>query len=153
MANLMTTYTQSTLKNMPTTLDPNKFALPGCTFMGWSTDKENAVYVDGDTVAFDGDTTLYAVWARAQCTITFDANGGTGSTTADREYGSPLNLPETSRDGYTLVGWFTQVVDGKQVSSSTIVTGDATYYAVWETNNYDTIRVHFDAQGGTVELQ
>lgn len=53
----------------------------GYDFMGWCTSQSAAFvnYVAGDTITLTSNTTLYAVW-RKLCTITYDANGGTGTT-------------------------------------------------------------------------
>jgi len=50
-----------------------------------------------------------------------------------------------SRTGYTFLGWFTAASSGAQISESTTVTADVTYYAQWQINQY---AVAFDANGG-----
>ena len=56
-----------------------------------------------------GTVTLYAQWAVNKYKVTFDANGGeTVSETKTLGYGSKYgNLPTTTREGYTFLGWFT----------------------------------------------
>jgi len=70
-------------------------------------------------------------------TIKFDANGGEGNTSISQKYGKSIgSLPETTREGYTFVGWFTQKEGGNYVTSDTVIIGDVTYYAQWTPNKY-----------------
>jgi uncharacterized repeat protein (TIGR02543 family) len=65
--------------------------------------------------------------------VKFNANGGSVST-ASRSVASGKaigSLPQPTRSGYTFVGWFTAATGGNEISSSTIVTGNVTYYAHW----------------------
>ena len=66
-------------------------------------------------------------------TVTFNANGGTVSE-AKRTVASGSavgTLPTPSYSGYTFNGWFTAASGGTQVSASTKVNGNVTYYAHW----------------------
>ena len=85
-------------------------------------------------------------------TVTFDANGGTCSTTTKKVvYGSTYGtLPTPKRTGYTFTGWYTKKADGNKVTSSTKVTTakNHTLYAHWTANVYT---VTFDPNGGTVD--
>ena len=65
------------------------------------------------------------------CSVTFDANGGSTSLNAvDVVVGEKLNaLPEASRDGYVLEGWYT--ADGTKVTEDMEITGNTTLYAKW----------------------
>ena len=40
-------------------------------------------------------------------------------------------MPTPTRSGYTLAGWFTAVSGGTQISSSTVINSNVTYYAHW----------------------
>lgn len=63
------------------------------------------------------------------------------------EYGEAIgNLPSPSRAGYSLDGWFTSAASGTRIAGSTKVTGNVTYYAHWNPNQYT---VKFDANGGS----
>ena len=67
------------------------------------------------------------------CTVVFSANGGTCSTST-KQYvnGSVLStLPTAARVGYEFLGWFTAAVGGTQVTATTVVTEDVTFYAHW----------------------
>lgn len=50
------------------------------------------------------------------------------------QIGSPVGspLPKAKLDGYSFLGWFTAKSGGEQVTPSTIVTKDVTYYAHWK---------------------
>ena len=66
-------------------------------------------------------------------TVTFNANGGTVSPATRTVTGGAAvgALPTPTRSGYTFDGWFTAASGGSQVSASTTVTANATYYAHW----------------------
>ena len=67
--------------------------------------------------------------------VTFDANGGSGAMTVTKTHGVALGtLPTPTRDGYAFDGWFTAANGGTQVSASTVVTADVTYFAHWTEN-------------------
>ena len=66
------------------------------------------------------------------CTVTFDANGGVGGTTVSVTQRNALEtLPTPTCEGYEFKGWFTALSGGTQVTASTIVMADVTYYAHW----------------------
>ena len=57
------------------------------------------------------------------------------NTVTTKTYGSTYGtLPTPTRSGYTFKGWFTAEEGGSQVSSSTQITGNTTWYARWEKN-------------------
>ena len=67
-------------------------------------------------------------------TIGLDACGGVSSTvvlTTNLD-GKLTTLPESpTMDGYTFNGWYTEMVGGSKVSTSTVFAGDTTIYAHW----------------------
>ena len=66
------------------------------------------------------------------CTVTFDANGGVGGTTVSVFQRNALGtLPTPTFEGREFQGWFTAVSGGTQVTDSTIIMADVTYYAHW----------------------
>ncbi len=135
-----------------TTLPTCTFTRSGYTFAGWSTSQYSTTvtYADGDPITPPaGTTNLYAVWTQVG-TVTYNANGGTGTINPETvPVGTQINLPSS---GYTktncnFLGWATS-------SSATTpdygpgdpytVTGNQTLYAVWE-NIYT---ISFNANGG-----
>lgn len=82
-------------------------------------------------------------------TVTFDANGGSVSTTSKivtngETYGS---LPTPTRSSYSFDGWYTSASGGTRVTDSTTVdlTGNQTLYAHWLL----MYTVSYNANGGT----
>ena len=79
--------------------------------------------------------------------------------TVTRAKGATLGtLPTISNTTYTLKGWYTSATGGTKVSSSTVVNGNATYYAQWDpivasttigstTTKYSTVQAAVDAAG------
>lgn len=117
-----------------------------------------------DTVAATGGTKLttttkvtsnktwYARWTATykNYTVTWNGNGGTPSKSSSSfHYNDALGtLPTATRTGYTFKGWSTSANGSVNVSTTTKVTGNVTYYAVWQINSY-TLTVTAGA-GGTV---
>ena len=111
----------------------------GYTFAGWWTAIGGGMPITAETIVTN-DMALFAHWKINTYTITFieyTANGFSSSTVRTRTYGSTLgSLPTPTREGYAFDGWWTAASGGTQVSASTTVTGDVTYYAHW-TKNHD----------------
>ena len=87
--------------------------------------------------------------------VTFNPNGGTVSETSRAiENGNAIgNLPVPTRAGYNFLGWFTDPDVGTQITASTIVTQDITYYAHWQASataeingtTYNTLKAAINA--------
>lgn len=94
--------------------------------------------------------TWYARWTPTykNYTVTWDGNGGTPSKSSSSfHYNDALGtLPTATRTGYTFKGWSTSKTDTVNVNTTTKVTANVTYYAVWTINSYTWT---FDANGGT----
>ena len=126
---------------------------PGYEFKGWYTDAnfDNLFSTDGvDAMMPSEDITLYAKWSALSYNVIFDANGGVNNTSSilalsDVEIG---DLPVPTRQYYIFDGWFTDSVDGTQVTANTKFarTEDITLYAHWTLNSFI---VTFNANGGT----
>jgi len=115
--------------------------LSGYAFVGWFTERSAGVQVLAATkVTATADHTLFARWkkASANCTVTFAANGGKVSP-ATRTVASGAavgTLPVPTLTGYEYVGWFTAKSGGTQITSTTKVTANVTYYAHWKAKTY-----------------
>ena len=127
------------------TVPGSAFTAPaGKVFDSWNTaaDGTGTKYMPQDAPAIHENMTLFAQWVGApatKCTVTFDANGGTGAMdvlTAD--LGTTVTLPASTftRDGYVFAGWNTaadgtgtSIVNGGQLTLGS----DATLYAQWKT--------------------
>lgn len=94
--------------------------------------------------------TWYARWTSTykNYTVTWNGNGGTPSKSSSSfHYNDALGtLPTATRTGYTFKGWSTSKTGTVNISTTTKVTANVTYYAVWTINSYTWT---FDANGGT----
>lgn len=122
------------------------------TFAGWYTAATGGTQVTANTTMGAGNTTIYAHWTATtrSYTVTWNGNGGTPSQSSSSfHYNDVLGtLPTATRTGYTFKGWSTSVNGSVNVSTTTKVTGNVTYYAVWQINSY-TLTV-IAGTGGTV---
>lgn len=98
--------------------------------------------------------TLTAYFTLKSYTVTWNANGGTVSpASTTKTHGSTLGtLPtptraSTAEYSYTFAGWFTATTGGTQITASTIVTKDITYYAHW-TATKRSYTATFNGNGG-----
>lgn len=102
------------------------------------------------TTKVTSNKTWYARWTSTykNYTVTWDGNGGTPSKSSSSfHYNDALGtLPTATRTGYTFKGWSTSETGTVNVSTTTKVTANVTYYAVWTINSYTWT---FDANGGT----
>ena len=132
----------------------------GYLFGGWYKEDSFKTKVTSIPAGNEADVTLYAKWTPISYTVSFDANGGTGSIAKKTvSYGELAELPKTgfSRTGYTFTGWNTKA-DGKGTAytlgqtvtnlSSTQGT-NVVLYAQWTANSY---QVKFDLNGGEGKL-
>ena len=105
-------------------------------------------------------TSAHTYEARANRTInsytaSFSGNGGNtpSPSTITKTYGSALGtLPSCTRNSdntytYSLAGWFTAASGGSQISTSTTITGNVTYYAHWNAT-YINYTITFNGNGG-----
>ena len=114
----------------------------GYTFVGWYRYTETGTEAVTTDTVFAEDTVLYAQWttgttppAETTCTVTFDANGGSGSMDAATDVSGSYTLPTTTTftapSGKQFAGWATSA-NGEVITGTTItVTEDTTLYAVW----------------------
>ena len=79
------------------------------------------------------NTTLTANYTLQTKTITFNANGGSVSTSsATIDCGGTLtSLPTPTREGYLFDGWFDAQSGGNAVTTSTVFTSSMPIYAHW----------------------
>ena len=130
------------------TFDSTYGALPTPTrpshlFNGWFTDPvdTNGLVTAATEVAETFTETLYAQWTQV-CVVTFLGVGAEistaefivkyGSPYGEDIYGEARELPVPEREGYSFVGWFTEVSGGTQVDASMLVFSDHALYTRWE---------------------
>ena len=121
------------------------------TFAGWfDTSASSGGTKLTTTTKVTSNKTWYARWTPTykNYTVTWDGNGGTPSKSSSSfHYNDALGtLPTATRTGYTFKGWSTSKTDTVNVNTTTKVTANVTYYAVWTINSYTWT---FDANGGT----
>lgn len=102
------------------------------------------------TVPSDTDTSqpIYLrSYLKKKRTVTYNANGGTGSMT-DTKTGEPVTASTFTRKGYRFVGWNTRADGtGQSVNAGDVAsfTTDTTLYAQWQVASHT---VTFDTNGG-----
>ena len=125
----------------------------GHTFAGWNTaaDGSGSGYSAGQSYSTNSNLTLYAIWSPNTFAITYNANGGSGTTASQtKTYGVNLTLRSngfTAPTGYHFVNWNT-AANGSGTSyaagGSYTANAAATLYAQWAP---DTYAVTFNGNG------
>ena len=133
-----TMVSQGFFSNTPEPLASNTFTRTGYTFIEWNTkvDGTGIRYANGATVNNLGNMTLYAQW-HANFTVSFNANGGTGTMGAQEFSWNTTQALATNaftRTGYTFVEWNTKAdgtgtryADGEAIGNL----DSMTLYAQW----------------------
>ena len=133
------------------TLPANEFTAPsGKQFKGWSLTADGAIVTKVDMTE---NRTVYAIWEDIPVvtyTLTFDANGGSGTMAAKTGLTGEYTLPAngfTAPSGKQFKGW-SLTTDGETVTKVDM-TENKTVYAIWEDIPVVTYTLTFDANGGT----
>lgn len=122
----------------------------GYAFEGWYRNSPGE-YPSVFNYNFTSNATVYANWKKnggestSGFTITFAPNGGTVSPTSkqtDADGRVPGGYPIPTREGYKLLGWFTDG-DGYQPKEDEIWNGNQTLVAKWEVASSDICTVTF----------
>ena len=125
----------------------------GYTFDGWWTAASGGTQISSSTTVTKA-VTYYAHWKPVVYTVTFNANGGSlesASATRKVENGSKVgDLPKPTRSGYSCIGWFTAASGGTKISKDTVISGNVTYYAHWDTATYALTLKPNNTKYGTV---
>jgi uncharacterized repeat protein (TIGR02543 family) len=135
---------QTKVQDVTLTLASNSSNLEkaGNIFAGWNTqaDGNGTDYAEGATYTANAAVTLYAKWTADTYMISFDGQGGTDPSPADKSvtfdstYGA---LATTTRTGYTFAGWWTGAGGtGSEITAASTVANasDHTLYAKWTAN-------------------
>ena len=125
---------------------------------GYAIDLPSSVTGDGknlQTYPRLGTGNQQWTFVRAEHTVRFDANGGTGAPGAvTKYYKTSLTLPSAApqRTGYRFLGWSTSSGSSSpsySAGGTYTAENDITLYAVWESLEYT---LSFDMNGGTGSL-
>ncbi len=123
-----------TIKDGEKATEPTAPTKTGHTFLYWVT--EDGVEFNFETETITENITLTAKWKAETYTVSFNANGGSGTMSpADYSYGAIYNLPEcpfSAPDGKEFKGW--KVNNGETVhleGAAITITGSTTITAVW----------------------
>lgn len=137
----------------------------GYTFLGWSRNRNasSAQYSASSRISIGGATTLYAVWRADNPTITFDANGGSGTMAPQMVQRYACVEPFANqfyRSGYYFMGWSTSRYSayGEYTERSQICVSDSmTLYAIWiqkpKTKNWNIVLSWYDYYRGNYYYQ
>ena len=130
------------------TLTKNTFTKTGYTFAGWSKTSDGEIeYTNNETVknlATSGNITLYAKWTANTYTITYNANGGSGTmnkTTCTYDTNCTLAANSFAKTGYTFASWTKDSTTGTSYAVGSTVknlatSGNVNMYAKWNINSY-----------------
>lgn len=102
------------------------------TFQGWSTTADGEVLPTIPTAT--ENATYYAIVSKVKqvYTVTFDSNGGSEVAPQSITYGEQAVTPDApTYEGYRFVGWSTEKDGDTLVDFTAPITGNTTYYAVW----------------------
>ena len=130
-------------------------------FEGWYTEANGGEKIT-DSTTVNNDATYYAHWTGNQYTVSYDANGGSGTMSdSTATYGSSFMTRENvfTREGYTFNGW-NESQDGSGTAWSLTSSGvyesgkswtwtytkNITLYAQWKANTYT---VAYNGNGNT----
>ena len=111
--------------------------------------------LENPTTTLESQTTTYTtqsttITTEKQLTVTFNSMGGQEVDSLSVDKGSTIQIPEVSKEGYTLEGWYTSINNGvtydeKWSFLSNVVNNDITLYAKWTINQYT---ITFEANEG-----
>lgn len=114
------------------------------SFGGWYSDMQLTNAYSFVTMPWE-NITLYAKWIPNNFTITFNLNGGTGSTSLTFAYLGSIGEPIPAKTGYTFDGWYTESGLTNRYTFTTMPPQNFTLYAKWTINSYT---ISFDTHGG-----
>ncbi len=89
---------------------------------------------------------LFLVLRSKKIIIKFDSDGGSIVEEQRIKKGSTINIPESTKEGFTLDGWY---IDEQKVTSDTTFNKNTTVKAKWTTNKPKTYKVTFDSKEGS----
>jgi len=127
--------------------DENTLVRTGYEFVGWNTNAggTGTPYSEGEDYVMPGEnTTLYAMWARVY-TVTYNANGGTGSVPSTVSYQAgktvTVSINNLTKLYHTDDGWNTAAngsgTDHAEGTTFQMPGNDVVLYSKWESIAYE----------------
>jgi uncharacterized repeat protein (TIGR02543 family) len=114
----------------------------GRTFSGWNTNSAGTgtAYTVGASLTVSGDITLYAQWTTITYTVTYNANGGSGTAPSEQTVNAGSSVTVAGQgsltySGKTFSGWNTSssgTGTAYTAGASLTVSENITLYAQWE---------------------
>ena len=129
--------------NATSGLDVSAEANPGYHFKNWTIPSGGGSFTNENAASTNfkptEESTIQANFEANECTITWNANGGTVDPTSSTYIydGDQVVLPTPKREGYTFNGWFTASSGGERINDvgkENKPTSNVTYYAHWAEN-------------------
>ena len=125
------------------TIPKCEFVRSGHTFSAWAFGSASGVqHYPNEKVNIDSDVTLYAIWTEntipvTNYTVTFNANGGTGTMASQQTTGDHFVVPECSftRQDYEFKNWAYESKNGVEYRPGEVIKNiekDITLYALWQ---------------------
>ena len=143
------------------------YALPECTFTapegkefaGWKVNGQGDILAAGAVITISADVELVAQWKDAgvvQFTVSFSANGGTGTMASISVEAGEYELPActfTAPEGKEFAGWKVNGEGNLLAAGAKItVSANVELVAQWKDAGVVQHTISFDANGGTGEM-
>ena len=137
----------------PQTTTGSTYVTPACTFVApqgqmfkqWALNSTTGTkYPEGSTIyGITSDITLYAIWEELviNYTVSFDANGGSGTMASKTTTGSTYVTPQctfVAPQNNSFKAWALNSTSGTTYTAGTTITeisSDITLYAIWQENS------------------
>ncbi len=133
-------------------LSKNLFTRNGYDFKGWGRNASDISVSYSDEAEIENLTAqknalidLYAIWWKTEITLSFDANGASGSMSAVKvKIGDTIPLNTFVKEGYTFSHWSSSAdgfgsvyySDGEELTEANWCNDDTTLFAQWSINTY-----------------
>ena len=127
--------------NVATTLISDEPICQGYVFLGWSENSSSAdaAYQSGSAFYDNRNADFYAIWTPVSYTVSYHANGGSGTVPASAKYTAGTQVTVESalltKTGYQFAGWSadsgSSLVDNPAGSVFTMPEHDVDLYAVF----------------------
>lgn len=134
---------------------PDKPVRDGYSFAGWYTAAEGGEEVNISNLT-TADATVYAHWAKASYTVSFNYNYGSNNIydTLSVDFGASVSIPNPTREGYVFRYWSTTAEGNARVDLSKFtVEKNVTLYAVWRDASILVYDVMLDYNNGLDEKE